>query len=559
MLKSISLTTIKNGNIPINMVLLVILLSLYYAVVLNYPIAEKIYILSGHQSIFYYLSTATLTFAFIIIFSLFALPYLFKAIQIPLLLTSALTFYASLKYNIMFDYTMVENIFETNSGEALSYINAQSILYFIFLGVLPAAFLFKTKIIYANSIYRELVNRILLLSAALGGILLIAAFYYKDYASIGRNNSYLNKMLNPAHAYNSYKYLHKRYFTEKLEYKIIGEDANLKRAKNDKPTLMILVLGETARSQNIAYNGYSRNTTPYTQGMELISFINVSSCGTATAQSLPCMFSNMNRSDYNKNRADNQDNVLDILSHAGVNLLWIENDGGDKGVAKNISTIQINPSGNSDFCNGTTCYDEALLEGIDDKIKNNQGNLLITLHIIGSHGPTYWQRYPESQAVFTPACNRSDIEKCTDQEIINVYDNTLIYTDYVIALTIKKLTQYKDQYNVALMYISDHGESLGENGLYLHGTPYAIAPKQQTQVPWFMWFENDYADAKGFNKQCLIDKAGSAELSHDNLFHTLLGFYGVDTSAKDNQLDLIDSCKLGSNGLAKTDSSSPQI
>ncbi|HEY5714797.1 MAG TPA: phosphoethanolamine--lipid A transferase [Psychromonas sp.] len=557
-MKSISLSTIKNANIPVNMAFLIILLSLYYAFVLNYPIVEKIYILSENQSVFHYLSPIILTFAFIIVFSLLALPYLFKAIQIPLILTSALTFYASLKYNVMFDYAMIENIFETNSGEAFSYVNAPSILYFVLLGILPAIFIFKTKIIYAKSVTKELLNRIILISVAIIGILLIAAFYYKDYSSIGRNNSYLNKMINPAHAYNAYKYLRKHYFTEKLQYKLLGEDANLESAKNDKPTLMILVLGETARAQNISYNGYSRNTNPYTQDMGLISFSHVSTCGTATAHSVPCMFSNMNRSNYDKNRANNQDNVLDILSHAGVNLLWIENDGGDKGTAKNISTIQINPQDNPDLCNGTTCYDEVLLKGIDEKIQQNQGDQLIALHIIGSHGPTYWQRYPENKALFTPACNRSDIENCSDQEIINVYDNTLVYTDYVIAQAIKKLTQYSDQYNVALMYISDHGESLGENGLYLHGTPYVIAPEQQTQVPWLMWFENDYANAKGINKQCVIDKASNTDLSHDNLFHSLLGLYGVDTTAKDNQLDIIASCKLGIHRLAKMSGSSSE-
>lgn len=539
------------------MVFLIPLLSIYYGFVFNYPIIDKIYVLSGNQGIFYFLSPIILTFAFIIIFSLLALPYLFKAIQIPLLLTSALAFYASLKYNVMFDYDMIENIFETDTGEAFTYINLGSISYFIFLGLIPALILFKIKITYAKSITRELVNRILLVSVAVIGIIIIAVFYYKDYASIGRNNSYLNKMINPAHAYNSFKYVKKTFFTEKLEYKIIGQDASLESSANDKPTLMILVVGETARSQNIFYNGYARNTNPYTQDMGIISFQDVSSCGTATAHSLPCMFSNMKRANYDKNRAINQDNALDVISHAGVDLLWLENDGGDKRVANHFSKIEIAAEDSADLCDAGSCYDELLLQGIDDKIQKNKGNQLIALHIKGSHGPTYWQRYPENKAKFTPACNQSDIEHCSDQEIINVYDNTLVYTDYIIAQTIKKLEQYSDQYNVALMYISDHGESLGENGLYLHGAPYIIAPAQQTQVPWFIWLGNHYAAAKGINKQCLLNKANNDTFSHDNLFHTLLGLYGVDTAAKDNQLDIIASCKEGINNIAKVNTSAP--
>ncbi|PKH03953.1 phosphoethanolamine transferase [Psychromonas sp. MB-3u-54] len=541
------------------MVFLVTLLSIYYGFVFNYPIIDKIYILSDNQSVFYFLSPIILTFAFIIIFSILALPYLFKAIQIPLLITSALAFYASIKYNVMFDYGMIENIFETDTGEAFTYINLGSISYFIFLGLLPAFIVFKTKITYAKSITREIVNRLLLVLVAVVGILLIAFFYYKDYASIGRNNSYLNKMINPAHAFNSFRYVNRTYFTKKLEYKKIGQDANLEGSTNEKPTLMILVVGETARSQNIFYNGYARNTNPYTQGMDIISFKDVSSCGTATAHSLPCMFSNMNRSNYNKNRAINQDNALDVISHAGVDMLWIENDGGDKRVAGNFSKIEITTEDSPDLCDAGSCYDEALLQNLDEKIQKNKGNQFIALHIKGSHGPTYWQRYPESKAHFTPACNQSDIENCSDQEIVNVYDNTLVYTDYIIAQTIKKLTEYSKQYNVVLMYISDHGESLGENGLYLHGAPYVIAPDEQTQVPWFMWLGNDYANAKGINRQCLLDKANNDTFSHDNLFHTLLGLYGVDSAAKDNQLDIIASCKKGINNIAKTKTLAPEI
>ncbi|MFT6924974.1 MAG: lipid A ethanolaminephosphotransferase [Psychromonas sp.] len=556
-MESTSSKTIKNPKFSINMVFLITLLAIYYGFVFNYPIIDKFYILSGNQGIFYFLSPIILTFAFIIIFSLLALPYLFKAIQIPLLLTSALAFYASLKYNIMFDYSMIENVFETDTGEALTYVNLTSVLYFIVLGLLPAFLLFKIKITYAKSIIREAVNRLLLVIIAVIGILLIAFFYYKDYSSIGRNNSYLNKMINPAHAFNSFRYINKTYLTKKLEYKTIGEDASLESSANNKPTLMVLVVGETARSQNIFYNGYARNTDPYTEDMGIISFKNVSSCGTATAHSLPCMFSNMKRSNYDKNRANNQDNALDVISHAGVNMLWLENDGGDKNVANHFSKIEISSDDSSDLCAAGSCYDELLVQKLDEKIKKDKGNQFIALHIKGSHGPTYWQRYPEDKARFTPACNQSDIENCSDQEILNVYDNTLAYTDYVIAETIKKLTEYSKQYNVALMYISDHGESLGENGLYLHGAPYMIAPEQQTHVPWFMWLGNDYADAKGINKQCLLDKANNGTFSHDNLFHTILGLYGVDTTAKDKQLDIIASCKQGLNNIAIVNKTAP--
>ncbi|MFT6908420.1 MAG: lipid A ethanolaminephosphotransferase [Oleiphilaceae bacterium] len=528
------------------MISFITVLSLYYAFILNYPIIAKFYDLSiSNSGLFPYISPLLLTFAFIIIFSILALPYLYKGLFIALTVTSALTFYASITYNVMFDYAMMENIFETNSAEAFTYLNSRSVLYFIIFGALPSFFIYKVKIISSGRIVKELFLRLALVLFAIAGIGLIALFFYKDYASVGRNNSYLNKMINPAHVFNSVKYINNTYLKEKLVYKFLGQDATLASAKNGKPTLMFLIVGETARAQNSFYNGYSKNTNPYTQNMDIIAFQDVSSCGTATAHSLPCMFSNLSRDNYNRDRAEQQDGLLDVMSHAGVDLLWLENDGGDKEVAKNIPKIVIDHNASPDLCDGSSCYDEILLADIDRQINANKDNKMIALHIMGSHGPTYWQRYPQSKAVFKPACNQSDIENCSDQEIVNVYDNTLVYTDYFISLAIKKLQQYSSEYNVSLVYLSDHGESLGENGLYLHGAPYAIAPDEQTKVPFYMWFPEQYAQEKGIDKQCVIDKAKQGGFSHDNLFHTVLGLYGVKTEVKDNALDIISSCKLG--------------
>lgn len=528
----------------INIHLLVLLVALLYAVVFNYPVVHKIYELSGHDFSLYLASYLLLFTAFTIIFCLFSWPYLFKIVTVPLIISSSLAFYASVKYNVLFDSSMMENIFETNTGEAFSYINTGVILYLIGLGCVPAFLLFKVKVDYGTSFVKTLLSKFALMTVSALVIAIIGFFYYKDYVSIGRNNSYLNKMINPAHAFNTVKYINNTYLTEPIEYLKLGEDARLKPSKNNKPTLMIFVLGETARSQNIGYNGYHRNTNPYTENLGLISFQHVSSCGTATAVSLPCLFSNMGRSEYKKNRAVNQDDVLDILVHAGIKVNWVDNDGGDKKVAQNLKPKQIGKDKRHHFCEGDSCYDEALLDELPALINTDkQRNKLITIHLIGSHGPTYYQRYPSEHKLFTPACERSDIENCTQQEIVNVYDNTIAYTDFVIAKTIKLLKKQQENYNVALIYLSDHGESLGENGLYLHGTPYAIAPEQQTKVPWYLWASDEYFDAKGIDKACLENIALNDSLSHDNLFHTLLGFYGVDTKERKAELDITSDCR----------------
>jgi lipid A ethanolaminephosphotransferase len=531
-------------TIELSFTAFILSLSVFYALVFNYPVTSKISELAAQGHGLFALSSVVLLFGcFLLVFSVISIKYFYKPILILITVTSAMALYATLKYNVMFDTAMIENIFETNSSEAHSYLNLSSIGYVVLFGLLPSLVILQTRIKPDRTWYLGLLTRGLLMLIGLVIIGLVALFFYKDYASVGRNNKYLTKMIIPAHIVNTVKYINSKYFNEPLAYQHQGDDAVLMASAATKPKLVVLVVGETARSQNMAYNGYGRNTNPYTQDLGMISFQNVSSCGTATAHSLPCMFSNLGKNNYQRERADAQDNVLDIIAKTGTNIAWIENDGGDKDIAKRLASLTISPNKDNALCDGDTCYDMALVEQLKQQLVSDGENKLIALHTIGSHGPTYWQRYPDDMERFTPACRRSDIENCSDEEITNVYDNTLAYTDYVLANTIAWLKKQNQEYDVALMYISDHGESLGENGLYLHGTPYSFAPDEQTKVPWFLWLDEGFSQTYGIDKTCLQAKAAQGQFSHDNLFHSLLGLYGVNTQVKNPELDIINSCK----------------
>ena len=534
----------KNLSFSLSWTTIIVVLSVYYAFVLNYPLLIHFYGLAIDSGALFALSGAfVLMFAFIIIFTLISIPYLFKYFMMFLTLTSSFALYGASKYNAIYDYNMIVNIFETNSSEVSSYLSFSLFMFIVFMGILPIIFLSSVKIKPSKSLIRGLFTRVLLIIVSILILAGLYTLYYKSYATVGRNNSYLNKMVNPSHFYYTVKYLKKKYFTKKLKYLPLGKDATLSISKNKKPTLMILVLGETARAQNSFYNGYKRDTNPYTKDVGIIALQDVASCGTATAVAVPCMFSNMPRERYKYERANTQDNVLDILSHAGIDVLWKDHDGGDKGVAKNLNLINIPMQDDPKSCKNNACYDEVLLKGLNEYIDSNSKNKLISLHIAGSHGPTYWLRYPKEMEHFKPSCNRSDIDKCTDEELLNVYDNTLVYTDYFLSKAIDLLEAYEEKYNVALMYLSDHGESLGENGFYLHGSPYFMAPIEQRRVPWYLWMPKEYADAKSIDRICLEKKAKKGNYSHDNFFHTLLGFYGIETKEKDKKLDIINSCR----------------
>ena len=361
-----------------------------------------------------------------------------------MLVISAAVSYVGFNYGTLFDSNMVANIVETDSGEASAYISGYSVAWLTLMGLVPALLLILFPIEKPHSFFSLVLKKMGSMLASLLVIGVIAGLYYQDYASVGRNNAYLRQMIVPTQwVYSVAKYVNKTYLTEPIVYKQLGVDAKQSQqaleAAKEKPTLMVFVLGETARSQEYQANGYSRQTNAYTQPLDMVSFRDVSSCGTATAVSVPCLFSAMNHDNYSREIADNQDNVLDILKRAQVDLLWLENDGGDKGVAKNIAKKEVERGRNDSLCNGSTCYDMALLENFEQEVGSMQGNRVMLMHVIGSHGPTYFQRYPSEHAFFQPDCPRADIENCTIEQIKNSYDNTIRYTDYVISKLVEKL------------------------------------------------------------------------------------------------------------------------
>jgi lipid A ethanolaminephosphotransferase len=527
---------------------LVLLLAVVFAFLLNWPVLLHFYdILTHleHVKIGFIISiplvlVAALNFVFIP----FSIRFLLKPFFALLLVTSSMVSYSTLKYKVMFDQTMIQNILETNPQEAHSYLNGSIILWLLLTGVLPAILLFLIKIEYPSKWYNGMIYRLLSMAVSLALIAGIAVLYYQDYASVGRNNSTLNKEIIPTnYVHSTARYLQDTYFTTKEPFQTLGDDAK-RLANKEKPTLMFLVIGETARSQNFSMNGYSRDTNAFTSlAGGVISFTDVHSCGTATAVSVPCMFSNMNRTEYDGRKASNSENLLDVVQKTGVSLLWKENDGGCKGVCSRIPTIEIKPTDNAKLCDGKTCYDEVMLENLDEEMAKMAGDKLVSFHMIGSHGPTYYQRYPAEHRHFMPECARSDIENCTQEQLVNTYDNTIRHTDHVLAQMIEKLKKYSDRYNTVLLYVSDHGESLGENGLYLHGTPYKLAPEQQTHIPMQLWMSPGFIAEKHINMTCLQNDAANNEYSHDNLFSSVLGLWDISTSVYHPDRDLFRACR----------------
>ena len=470
-------------------------------------------------------------------------PYIGKPILIVLLLSASVANYFMYKLGIFIDADMIRNVFETTPRETLDLVTFSGLLWALSLGVAPALVVGWVKIEYAARPLRELSLRLAVMTLCLtvSGGLVVASF--KEYSSFGRNNRQVRRLINPA----NYLYAFVRYFQlEARANRVFAEldpEADLAPIPDPHHTVFIIIVGETARAKNFSLNGYERETTPRLAQEDIINFPKMYSCGTATATSLPCMFSALGRADFDSVNAKYAGNLIDLLWQSGYQVWWRDNDDGCKGVCDRVPNEAMTISGNPQYCFGDYCHDEVLLDGLEEYLRAVTKDTVVVLHTMGSHGPSYYKRYPERFKKFIPECTTADLEKCSREEIVNTYDNTILYTDYIVSEAIAILKKFPD-FEAGLLYVSDHGESLGENGIYLHGLPYAVAPKEQRHVPMLLWISENMKKYDYLDYGRLKENAARREYSHDYLFHSLLALLEVDSRTYLPNLDIFAPCRL---------------
>lgn len=476
-------------------------------------------------------------------FSLFAFPWTVKPFLISMLILTAMTSYFVDTLGIIIDRDMIQNIFVTTVSESRHLITAGYITHLVIFGILPSLLVLCVRIRPQRRVSAAVTPMLTcVLSFALAAGLLMADL--KSYSSILRERKDFMSSYQPgAPLVAAIRYAKMMSRSAKLDLVRTGTDARTGAAYDEpqKPMLTIVVAGETARAQNFSLNGYDVDTNPELAQLPIINFSEAQSCGTATAVSLPCMFSKFSRDTYSYENGISTENVLDVLGHAGLHVEWWDNNTGDKGIAARFKTRKFTDLNNSEFCSTGECMDGIFIEPLKDYIASITEDTVLVLHQMGSHGPTYYQRYPEDFERFKPACRSSEFKKCTPQEITNAYDNTIAYTDHILARIIGMLSA-DDRLATSLIYMSDHGESLGEHGLYLHGAPYFMAPETQTHVPMILWLSDAFKTRFGIDESCVAAQENNP-LSHDNLFHSLLGLLNIDTAERNADLDIFSSCK----------------
>ena len=524
---------------------LVAVLSAYFLLFLNISFWRFVFTHaepSGLVGGLFMLSVPVLIFTLLYLsFSLLLLPYIGKPLLILLLIISAGVNYLMYQFGVFIDADMIRNTFETHPGEVKDLITLHSVLWLTALGIVPAVMLARIKIVF-KPFWKETLGRLKRCGLLLLCLLIFLPFVYKEYASFGRNNNQVRRLVSPL----NYIYATVRYFQiehqKKRPFTKLDEAAEHVPYPDEAKTVFILVLGETARAMNFSLNGYARETNPKLKTQDIVNFPHVESAGTATAFSVPSIFSFTQRGDFSPTDAKYTENLLDLLQQTGYEILWKENDNGCKGVCQRVPNVEMDLK-DQRFCDGTYCRDEILLDGLEEYLANIKGeNAFIVLHTIGSHGPTYYRRYPPEFKKFTPTCDTEEIQTCTQEQIINTYDNTILYTDHIVSSVIDILKKFP-HYESGLLYVSDHGESLGENGVYLHGLPYSIAPKEQTSVPMVLWMSEVMKKSDHIDYDCLKKKAAEGNFSHDNLSHSLLSLMEVDSKWYDKKMDFFEGCR----------------
>ena len=493
-----------------------------------------------------YISSLSLLLALVVIFllTICSSKYTTKPLLIVILMISSATAYFMDTYHVVIDDEMIRNSLQTNLSESSDLFSFQLLVYLFLLGVLPSYYIYKLDIKY-KTFGKEFLEKgkIIILSLLL--IVIILFSFSQFYTSFFREHKSLRFHVNPTYwIYSVGNYIVKTLNNGPLVVEEIAKDAKIKPVTDniDKKELMILVVGEATRADRFSLNGYEKETNPLLKKEDIINFSNMYSCGTSTAQSVPCMFSIYDRDNYNYKKGISTQNVIDVLNNTkDIKILWRDNNSDSKGVALRVEFEDYRTSKTNTICD-EECRDEGMLVGLDEYIKKHKDeDILIVLHQMGNHGPAYYKRYPKEFEVFKPVCKTNQLEQCTQEEVSNAYDNGILHTDSFLSKTINFLKPYSNTHETAMIYMSDHGESLGEKGLYLHGMPYFMAPNEQKHIASVMWFgEGDIQEDIDVEK---LKSYSSKQFSQDNLFHTLLGFFEVETSVYKEELDILFDAK----------------
>ena len=526
-------------------------LAVWLAVALNFMFYKQIQLLTPYQGLKAYAFIAATVLVILalynLVFQIIQWRPIAKSVAAILILIGGMSAYFVNSLGVAITPDQIQNMMQTDGNEVRDLLSWHLLFWIGTMVILPLVVLFKIKI-RRDPLKAVLLHKLLGSAISVAVIASLLFVFFVDYASIFREHRDLKGMISPQNAISStLSYYKKNRPQQHLPLVKYGEDAHLVEQVGQKklPKLMVLVVGETARAESFSLNGYAKKTNPELEKLNVINFSQVSSCGTATAVSVPCMFSGMTRENYDAQLAKHREGLLDLAQRAGYKVTWIDNNSGCKGVCDRVEQFKIPEPIQKKWCSADgECADGILVDSFKAYIasiaSDDKTPRLIVLHQMGSHGPAYYKRSQVGFQPFKPMCETNAIQGCSSEQLKNSYDNSIVYTDHILSQLIGILKQNQN-FETGFWYLSDHGESTGEHGLYLHGSPYAIAPSQQTHVPMLMWFSETWKKQNPQQMTCLAQQKRQ-ELSQDHLFPSLLSLLEVKSEVIDSKNNMLEQC-----------------
>lgn len=422
------------------------------------------------------------------------------------LIGDAIALYFINTYDVLITDSMMGNVFNTRYSEASGFFSWIAVLYIIFLGILPCVFVVSRKVDFGNA--KLFFKRT---GVALATILAMVAININNFTWIDRNATQLGSLLMPwSYTVNTFRYISAE--KKRNAKEILLPDAKIASESKD---VVVLIIGESARRENFSLYGYNKPTNPLLEQENVVALI-AKSAATYTTAGVKAIL------DHKPT-----DKLFEILPNylyrAGVDVIWRTNNWGEPPV--HIEKYQRVADLKALYPEADERFDAILLEGLKDVIESSSADkVFIVLHTSTSHGPIYYSKYPSEFERFTPVCTTVEMAKADPTELMNAYDNTIVYTDYLIDSVIEILRTIPTR-RAAMLFVSDHGESLGENNLYMHGVPMALAPKEQVEIPFIVWSSEGTESIKQLE-----------EVGQYHTFHSVLDFLGIESEIYNPEL-----------------------
>ena len=449
--------------------------------------------------------------AFVCYLLLFLTRYVGRVLLAVAHLLSVACVYFVMTYHVIMDSSMLSNVFNTRYSEASGFITWQLVLWFIFFGILPLAYILFRKIDFGSWKRFGIVTASSLL---LCGMLILANF--GQFLWIGEYDTELGGLLMPwSYTVNTGR-LMAQHANENRE-EILLPDASV---NSSEKAVVVLVIGESARSADFSLYGYSRQTNPRLSARNDVYVFDAHSCATYTTAGVKAILEHANTNKLYE--------VLPNYAYrSGIDVIWRSANWGEPPL--HIEEYMDDNQLHKMYPQADARYDELLFTGLRERINaSSNDKVLVILHTSTSHGPCYVNKYPSCFEVFTPVISNTEEARSNLQALVNAYDNSILYTDYLLSDLIDTLSVIEDR-KCAMIYVSDHGESLGENNLFMHGMPLSVAPREQYEIPFIMWLSDDYRQVKNI----------AETIDQHYVFHTVLNLLGMQSPVYDENRDLL--------------------